>query len=327
MMPSVRNNGSGHNPTRLSSALRVLAKKCRIRIHPKAAKAIFALMLLSWVGLHLTMYSSHLQLIDGTINIAPSAHPMDGTSSSSSDHVDPKQRSREINHDNTMTTQQLTRIALDSSQPYVQKISKKDAIPRRHHLENMQPAFAAVDYLDTTTMMGDDNDDSLDTYYAIDDDAIRGSGYKRWPDGSEPICMTPSFYRLYRPTCNEMHSTVSGHQWLMDQVHIPKHHHQQNHHDYHAQSRYLGAGMYRQVFLLERPFATNNYDEVVFKCMKRFSHENTFEKRTGMLAHNHISSEIFVVHLPSFKNCFVLINHLKHTSQTRHIKTLSSTMT
>ena len=47
--------------------------------------------------------------------------------------------------------------------------------------------------------MGDNDDDSLDTYFASDDDLIRGSGYKSWPDtNKEPICSTPSFYRKVR---------------------------------------------------------------------------------------------------------------------------------
>lgn len=126
-------------------------------------------------------------------------------------------------------------------------------------------AFAAEDYLDATTNMGDDNDDTLDTYYAIDDDIIRGSGYKKWyDDDTEPVCKTPAYYRIYKPTCNDLHSTVSGYQWLIGDENARK------------ESRYLTSGAYRQVFILEQQFTS---DEVIFKSMKRFQHGRTFEQR------------------------------------------------
>ena len=288
-------------------------KKCCL--YPKTVKVCIAFILLLWLGLHLTMFSS-LAIIDGTVNIAPSPILMDSTTSSASNrHSDSRHRTnnydqtkklqssasstyykpfnmnqrrfRHILHRDTAKTkpkQQVTQIALGSSRPHAQKYTKNAAVTRQHHFKNVHHAFAAVDYMDTSTMMGDSDDDSLDTYYALDDDVIRGSGYKRWPDGSEPICSTPSFYRLYRPNCNEIHATVSGYQWLTNEESNSKRHRRKHHNTQTSLSRYLGAGMYRQVFLLERQFAFNNSDEVVFKCMKRFGRGGTFEKRIGTSA-------------------------------------------
>jgi hypothetical protein len=132
------------------------------------------------------------------------------------------------------------------------------------------PAFFSEDYFNPKSSM-DSDDDSLDTYYAADDDTIRGSGYKKRPDGHEPICRTPSFYRLYRPTCNELHSVASGYQWLTGDDGILKN----------SLSRYLGSGAYRQVFVLERQFASNS-EEAILKSMKRFPiGSGKLEQRAG----------------------------------------------
>jgi len=162
------------------------------------------------------------------------------------------------------TIQQYTKTALSSSEPYVQTSTNESL--NNNSINNMD-AFAAEDYLDTTTQMGDNDDDSLDTYFASDDDLIRGSGYKPWPyTNKKPICSTPAFYRLYRPTCNELHSIVSGYEWLTEKSSNASKH----------RSRYLSAGTYRQVFVL---FHLD--DEVVFKSMKRFKSGRTFEQRTA----------------------------------------------
>jgi len=72
--------------------------------------------------------------------------------------------------------QQSTRDALISSEPHAQKppdVSKS-------YVQNIS-AFFSEDYFNPKSSMN--SDDSLDTYYAADDDTIRGSGYKkpRWP--------------------------------------------------------------------------------------------------------------------------------------------------
>ncbi|KAL9190903.1 hypothetical protein ACHAXT_000609 [Thalassiosira profunda] len=141
--------------------------------------------------------------------------------------------------------QQSTLDALGTSQAYVQTIA--DASPPAGDT----PAFAAEQWLSKRDSMHDD-DDSLDTYYAMDDDRLRG----KFDDNQ--FCSTPTFYRLYRPTCNEVHSTVSGPSWLTGEEYISKD----------RRSRFLGAGAYRQVFLLEKQF-TSSSDEVIFKSMKR----------------------------------------------------------
>lgn len=161
---------------------------------------------------------------------------------------------------------QSTRDALISSEPHAQKppnVSKS-------YVQNTS-AFFSEDYFNPKSSTNSD-DDSLDTYYAADDDTIRGSGYKKRPDGHEPICRTPSFYRLYRPTCNELHSVASGYQWLtVGGDGILKN----------VLSRYLGSGGYRQVFVLERQFASNS-EEVILKSMKRFPiGSGNLEQRAG----------------------------------------------
>jgi len=148
--------------------------------------------------------------------------------------------------------QQSTRNALEKSQPYAQKNEHDVSLSVKS-----VHAFAAEEYFDRKTRM-EDNDDSLDYYYANDDDTIRGNRSEETYEGHEEFCTTPSFYRLYRPTCNELHSSVGDYQWLMPDKYMPQKH----------LSRYLGAGHYRQVFRLERQFVSDS-DEVIFKSMKR----------------------------------------------------------
>ena len=162
------------------------------------------------------------------------------------------------------TKQQSTHEALESSELYVQK-----ATTASHSSFKNMYAFAAVEYFERRTMMND-NDDSIDTYYSLDDDVIRGSEYSERPGGYKPVCSSPKFYRLYKPTCNGLHESVSGHDWLSGEGYTTNNH----------RSRFLGEGTYRQAFVLEAP-SGNWVDEVVFKTMKRFSPASTFEKRIG----------------------------------------------
>ena len=64
---------------------------------------------------------------------------------------------------------QSTKTALSSSEPYVQTYTNES--PHNNIINNIY-AFAAEDYLDTRTQMGDNDDDSLDTYFASDDGKI-----------------------------------------------------------------------------------------------------------------------------------------------------------
>jgi hypothetical protein len=160
---------------------------------------------------------------------------------------------------------QSTRDALFSSKPHAQRPAEVS----KSYVRSIS-AFFPEDYFNPKSSM-DSDDDSLDTYYATDDDTNRGSGYKKRPDGHEPICRTPSFYRLYRPTCNELHSVASGYQWLTGGDGILKSY----------LSRYLGSGVYRQVFVLGRQF-TSDSEEVIFKSMKRFPiGSGKLEQRAG----------------------------------------------
>ncbi|KAL7534368.1 hypothetical protein ACHAXR_006618 [Thalassiosira sp. AJA248-18] len=161
----------------------------------------------------------------------------------------------------TLTKKELLRQSLDLSQPYEQSYTEVSSYVHLH-----VSAFAAEKYLDDADMMHD-NDDSLDTYYALDDDAIRGNR-EEYHDKDQGFCTTPTFYRLYRPNCNELHSTVSGNEWLTGDEYMSNRH----------RSRYLGSGAYRQVFLLE----SFTSDEVVLKSMKRFQNDgNTLEERAA----------------------------------------------
>ncbi|KAL7471086.1 hypothetical protein ACHAXS_011377 [Conticribra weissflogii] len=128
-----------------------------------------------------------------------------------------------------------------------------------------------------------ENDDGWDDYYDTDDDKKRGEREQNLHNRDE-FCTRPSFYRLYRPTCNLLHSYVSGYDWLFREDGSRGH------------SKYLGSGTYRNVFLLERKNAHSiatvgnekiqsgpdeRFDEVIFKTMRQFSRSNgkeTFEE-------------------------------------------------
>lgn len=148
---------------------------------------------------------------------------------------------------------QYTQNALESSTSYAQTFTDKSPYGAQG-----KDAFAPKQYFEKPTI-GDDFDTDFDTYYSTDDDIVRGTGYTKWPNGKEPVCSTPTFYRLYKPTCNELHSVASGYDWLKGDK-KSKHH----------RSRYLASGTYRQVFVLERRFASDERDEVILKSMKRF---------------------------------------------------------
>mmetsp|Transcript_42 Transcript_42/g.96 ORF Transcript_42/g.96 Transcript_42/m.96 type:complete len:537 (-) Transcript_42:268-1878(-) len=128
-----------------------------------------------------------------------------------------------------------------------------------------------------------ENDDGWDDYYDTDDDKKRGEREQHLQEREE-FCTRPSFYRLYRPTCNELHSYVSGYDWLFGEEGRRGH------------SKYLGSGTYRNVFLLKRRITQSTatvgnekmqsapnerFDEVIFKTMRQFSRSNreeTFEE-------------------------------------------------
>ena len=114
---------------------------------------------------------------------------------------------------------QSTHNALATSTLYVQTSTDKST-----YNAQVKDAFAPKQYFEKPTIGSD-----FDTYFSTDDDIARGTGYTQWPNGKEPFCSTPTFYRLYKPTCKELHSVASGYDWLKGD-NKSKHH----------RSRYLG---------------------------------------------------------------------------------------
>ncbi len=139
-------------------------------------------------------------------------------------------------------------------------------------------------------------DDDWDLYYSLDDDVKRGtlgmglnqtdendeaeatddvdSGDKEDSDDQQGICTLPEFYRLYKPTCNDMHSLLGGYNWLIgDDVYSrrwKKRKHSSS--DKSHISKYLAHGYYRDAFLFYVSYSreenpTTHWDEAVFKTM------------------------------------------------------------
>ncbi|KAL3793308.1 hypothetical protein HJC23_003818 [Cyclotella cryptica] len=150
--------------------------------------------------------------------------------------------------------------------------------------------FSDDEHLDEPQHYIDDGGD-WDAYYAFDDDYIRsakGTGLheKRPPEeGQNELCMRPTFYKIYHPTCNDIHSYISGVQWMLEDDSLTRKTGSVGASNVPI-SKYLGSGYYRNAFLLQRPFvkvqrqgsksygntkASVEWDEVVFKSMKQLS--------------------------------------------------------
>ncbi|KAL7506409.1 hypothetical protein ACHAXN_003692 [Cyclotella atomus] len=135
-----------------------------------------------------------------------------------------------------------------------------------------------------------DDGGDWDAYYAFDDDYIRSAeGTGLHEKLSEEVvknqqCMRPSWYSIYHPTCNEIHSSVSGDQWMLGDDSLARNWESPSNHIDVPLSKYLGSGYYRDAFLLQRPFVHTNhkssklytnveasieFDQVVFKSMKQ----------------------------------------------------------
>ena len=143
-------------------------------------------------------------------------------------------------------------------------------------------------------------DDDWDPFYSLDDDVKRGTlgmGLKQTDDGvheldsgdseekrkvagvtyQQDVCALPEFYRMYKPTCNDMHAMLSGYQWLIGEEIYSRRWKQRKHSssDKSRISKYLAHGYYRNAFLLQQSFVssvregnlTTAWDEVVFKTM------------------------------------------------------------
>lgn len=135
-----------------------------------------------------------------------------------------------------------------------------------------------------------------DAYYAFDDDYIRsakGTGlHEKRPveEVENQQCIRPSWYSIYYPTCNEIHSSMSGEQWMLHDDSLTRNWVSPSYHSKEKLSKYLGSGYYRNAFLIQRPFVQiaqqssvsfNNvkafveHDEVVFKSMKQLNDKTT----------------------------------------------------
>ena len=87
--------------------------------------------------------------------------------------------------------------------------------------------------------------------------------------GERRVCARPAYYRMYHPTCNEMHAVLSGYQWLLgDEVYyhrwMPKMHRGSVRVRRHRHSAYLSHGHFRGAF----SFRPKSMEVVVFKIMK-----------------------------------------------------------
>ena len=189
------------------------------------------------------------------------------------------------------------------------------------------------------------DDDAFDHYYAFDDDIQRGtygmgfdtnkddltivdkkssSSSKNWKKTSntdhsnqqkqqqhqERICTPPEYYRQYQPTCNELHSSVSGYHWLIGEDIYSrrwrKKQSQQQQSLTSLLSKYLSRGFYRDAYLFRRSYvmmlsppsppssnkkpATRDetsttllYDEVVFKTMQTMNIDESNDDKYGAM--------------------------------------------
>eukprot|EP00569_Conticribra_weissflogii_P003132 CAMPEP_0171339140 /NCGR_PEP_ID=MMETSP0878-20121228/7762_1 /TAXON_ID=67004 /ORGANISM="Thalassiosira weissflogii, Strain CCMP1336" /LENGTH=750 /DNA_ID=CAMNT_0011841009 /DNA_START=194 /DNA_END=2446 /DNA_ORIENTATION=- len=148
-----------------------------------------------------------------------------------------------------------------------------------------------------------DDAEEWDTYYSFDDDFVRGtfgtgvhekraeaeSGENLTDDlakNENEFCSRPSFYRTHRPTCNEIHSSVSGYEWLLGEDHIARRWLNSKRLEFNKKnlSKYLGSGYYRNAFLYKRGLITSEgieeVGEFVFKTMKQLQHKSYTDDAT-----------------------------------------------
>ena len=120
---------------------------------------------------------------------------------------------------------------------------------------------------------------------------LKGRGYDFWhkDEGKlESVCTQTTFHRGNHPTCNELHSHASGYTWLIGEEVYSRRwkNRKQLSKEKALLSKYLGAGYFRQAFLLERIVARdehmrsneegvqNDWDDVVFKIMQQLEEES-----------------------------------------------------
>ena len=128
------------------------------------------------------------------------------------------------------------------------------------------------------------DDDGWDSYYSFDDDVVRGTRgmgicvddcdlYER-----DLLCTRPAHYSLHHPTCNEMHASLSGYQWLLGEEIYSRRWKKRKHLSFERShiSKYISHGYYRDAFLFQPAFVSyddegipsTQFDEVVFKTMR-----------------------------------------------------------
>ena len=163
----------------------------------------------------------------------------------------------------------------------------------------------------------EEKEEEFDPYYAFDDDFIHGtlgngvlekinelkkkeSMRDDLVKSEDDFCLRPSFYQNHYPTCNDLHGSISGYQWLLGEEAVTRRWHSRKYLSSEKTnlSKYLGSGAYRDAFLLNREIVTFGdhdaksdrsakqfsgssaksiqWDEVVFKTMRQFDDEYYF---------------------------------------------------
>eukprot|EP00571_Detonula_confervacea_P012483 CAMPEP_0172305380 /NCGR_PEP_ID=MMETSP1058-20130122/6681_1 /TAXON_ID=83371 /ORGANISM="Detonula confervacea, Strain CCMP 353" /LENGTH=697 /DNA_ID=CAMNT_0013016963 /DNA_START=1 /DNA_END=2094 /DNA_ORIENTATION=+ len=182
-------------------------------------------------------------------------------------------------------------------------------------VDNAKPAFEFSNNVKEQRHYITD-DEGFDTYYAMDDDNLRGtygtgmakpeeeyeeeyedeSGDSSGPD----FCSVPTFLREYYPNCNEMHAEVSGYQWLIGEEIYSRRWKKKKQLSFERShlNKYIGHGYYRDAFMFQPLFVpdsgedkpTTQRDEVVFKTMRHMYesetetgvHEDDFIEKLGL---------------------------------------------
>jgi hypothetical protein len=198
------------------------------------------------------------------------------------------------------------------------------------------------------------DDDAFDHYYAFDDDIQRGTHGMGFDTKDDPtiddkssssstnwrktsninhnsdhqqqqqrgICTQPEYYRQYQPTCNELHSSISGYHWLIgEDIYSRRWRKKQAQSQQQStrllRSKYLSHGFYRDAFLFRQSYVTLSplphssiktsnedvsttllYDEVVFKTMQTMNIE-TNDKYSTMHQMEDMRKDAMVMELLS----------------------------
>ncbi|KAL7544839.1 hypothetical protein ACHAWF_008204 [Thalassiosira exigua] len=139
------------------------------------------------------------------------------------------------------------------------------------------------------------------------------------------ICSHPSFARMYHPTCNELHASLSGHQWLLGEEIYSRKWKKKNQlsPERSHPSKYLSHGFYRDAFLFQRNFASQNevgkpstqWDKVVFKTM-RHMYKTEESEAEATLRNGRLDPEdkYYPRHLSKYMRKDAMVMELLHSS-------------